>query len=84
MESDPVNHPPHYTTGPPHSACGQPIECIDITRHMSFNLGNVIKYVWRAGQKGDKVQDLQKALWYIQDEIEMIQLEEGGGVDATS
>lgn len=64
--SDPVNHPPHYKNHP------SGIECIEITRHMNFNLGNAIKYIWRAGEKGSPIQDLEKAVWYIRDEIERI------------
>lgn len=60
---DPVNHPPHYKSHP------SGVECIQITRHMNFNLGNAIKYIWRAGEKGNAVQDLQKAIWYLNDEI---------------
>jgi len=63
---DPVNHPPHYTNHP------SGIECIEITRHMNFNLGNVVKYIWRSGLKGDEdipIQDLEKAAWYLNDEI---------------
>lgn len=66
---DLVNHPPHYADGPMHSACGDPIECIDVTRHMGFNLGNVVKYIWRAGKKGQLLEDLRKARWYLDDEI---------------
>lgn len=63
---DPVNHPEHYTTHP------SGIECIEITRHMNFNLGNAMKYIWRAGLKSGSsdIVDLEKAIWYIQDEIE--------------
>jgi hypothetical protein len=60
---DAVNHPTHYTVHP------SGIECIDITEHMNFCTGNAIKYIWRAGQKGDPIQDLEKALWYIRREI---------------
>jgi len=60
---DPVNHPKHYTSHP------SGIECIQITRHMGFNLGNAVKYIWRADLKAG-VEDLEKALWYIKDEIE--------------
>lgn len=63
--NDLVNHPPHYTRHP------SGVECITITRHMNFNLGNVIKYVWRADLKNDAVQDLQKALFYLQDELNL-------------
>ncbi|OAV09287.1 hypothetical protein AO377_1204 [Moraxella catarrhalis] len=66
---DPVNHPSHYTSDP------SGIECIQITRHRNFNIGNAIKYLWRAGLKdgNSDIQDLQKAVWYIQDEIERLQ-----------
>lgn len=63
-ESDPVNHPAHYTSHP------SGIECIQITEHMGFNLGNAMKYVWRADLKGDAIDDLKKAAWYINREIE--------------
>lgn len=59
---DPVNHPKHYTSHP------SGIECIEITRHMGFNIGNAIKYLWRADLKNGN-EDLEKALWYIQDEL---------------
>lgn len=67
--TDMVNHPPHYTSHP------SGIETIQVTRHMTFNLGNAMKYIWRAGIKDpDKtVQDLEKAIFYIQDEIKRIQ-----------
>lgn len=65
--SDPVNHPAHYTG----HASG--IECIKITEHFNFCTGNAIKYLWRAGQKGDAVQDLRKAIWYIEREISRLQ-----------
>lgn len=61
--TDPVNHPEHYTAHP------SGVECIEITEHMGFNLGNAIKYIWRADLKGQSIQDLQKAVWYIQREI---------------
>jgi len=46
------------------------IECIDVVEHMGFNLGNAIKYIWRADEKGAAVEDLRKAAWYIQREID--------------
>jgi len=55
---DPVNHPPHYTSHP------SGVECIDVTEHMSFCAGNAVKYLWRAGQKGDAAEDCEKAAWY--------------------
>ncbi|WP_370516377.1 DUF3310 domain-containing protein [Herbaspirillum sp. CAH-3] len=61
--SDNVNNPKHYTSHP------SGVECIQITRHMSFNLGNVIKYLWRADGKGAALEDLKKARWYLDDEI---------------
>lgn len=61
---DPVNHPKHYTDHP------SGIECIQITEHMGFNLGNAMKYIWRADLKHNAVEDLQKAVWYINREIE--------------
>ena len=61
---DPVNHPAHYTKHP------SGIECIQITEHMGFNLGNAVKYVWRADLKGDAIEDLKKARWYIEREIQ--------------
>lgn len=65
MTPDPVNHPPHYNNVPG-------IECIDVAEHFSFTRGNAIKYLWRAGEKGDLVQDLKKAIWYIQREIDTV------------
>jgi hypothetical protein len=64
--ADPVNHPSHYTDGVPG------IECIDVVEHFSFCRGNAIKYLWRAGAKGDLVVDLRKAAWYIQREIDSL------------
>lgn len=62
--ADPVNHPKHYTSHP------SGVECIDITEHYNFNLGNAIKYVWRAGIKSESpIEDLKKAAWYINREI---------------
>ena len=61
---DQVNNPRHYTSHP------SGIDCIKITEHMGFNLGNAIKYVWRSDLKNDAIEDLNKAIWYIQREIE--------------
>lgn len=58
MVNDPVNKPKHYTSHP------SGIEHIQITEHMSFCLGNAIKYIWRADTKGKSIEDLQKAIWY--------------------
>lgn len=61
-----VNHPKHY--------CDHPsgVECITITEHMNFNLGNAIKYLWRAGLKGNEKEDMLKAKWYIQRELDRL------------
>ena len=77
---DEVNHPSHYTWLK--DLCG--IEVIDITRHMDFNLGNSIKYILRSGHKKEEgytdkqktVEDLKKAVWYIEDEIKMLENKE--------
>ena len=58
--TDLINHPPHYASHP-----YLPGECIDYTRHMGFVRGNAFKYLWRSGAKDDTVQDLEKALWYL-------------------
>ena len=63
-----VYHPPHYKAHP------SGVECIQITEHMSFCLGNAMKYIWRAGIKtDDPVHDLSKAVWYINREISKIE-----------
>lgn len=61
--ADPVTHPAHYTAHP------SGVECIQIVEHMSFCLGNVVKYVWRADLKGDALEDLRKARFYLDREI---------------
>ena len=63
---DNVNHPKHYTSHP------SGVECIEITEHFNFCIGNAIKYLWRAGLKGEQVEDLRKARWYIDREIARI------------
>jgi hypothetical protein len=66
---DQVNNPLHYTSDP------SGIECIEITRHRNFNIGNAFKYLWRAGLKDEKktIQDLEKAIFYIKDEINRLE-----------
>lgn len=66
LDNDPVNHPSHYTSHP------SGVECIQVTEHMSFNVGNAIKYLWRAGMKGAQLQDLEKARWYVDREIQRL------------
>jgi hypothetical protein len=68
MEFDSVNHPKHYNNSKAECECGRQIECIEVTRHLNFNIGNAIKYLWRYKDKNG-VEDLQKAIWYIQDQI---------------
>ena len=63
-QPDPVNNPNHYCSHP------SGIECIQITEHMGFNLGNALKYIWRCDLKRDAVEDLRKAMWYINRELE--------------
>lgn len=71
---DNVNHPSHYTSHP------SGVECIDITEHYDFCVGNAIKYLWRAGLKQDadkteldkELEDLQKAKWYIDRKIKLL------------
>lgn len=66
---DMVNHPRHYTSDP------SGVECIDIVRHRTYNIGNAIKYLWRAGLKDQSrhIEDLKKAIFYIQNEIERLE-----------
>lgn len=63
VKEDMVSHPSHYTSHP------SGIECIQITEHMGFCIGNAIKYLWRADLKQDPIEDLEKAKWYIEREI---------------
>lgn len=67
---DPVNHPSHYSWLK--EVCG--IEVIDITRHLDFDLGNAIKYILRAGRKDKSktIEDLEKAIFYINDRIKLL------------
>lgn len=74
-DHDAVNHPKHYTSGPARCACGEPVECIQIAQWHSFAVGNVIKYLWRAGLKpgADALEDHRKALWYLSREVERLE-----------
>jgi len=76
--SDPVNHPQHYTSHP------SGVECITVTEHMGFNLGNAVKYIWRADLKDNAMEDLDKAEWYIRREKQRRArlAEQKGGDDA--
>ena len=74
MNNDNVNHPSHYTQHP------SGVECITITRHYCFSIGNAIKYLWRADLKVDcnsspvekEIEDLKKAIWYINDRVKQL------------
>lgn len=67
LDADKVNHPKHYNSHP------SGIECIQVTEYMGFNLGNAVKYIWRADLKGDRLEDLKKAEFYVKREIQRIQ-----------
>jgi hypothetical protein len=64
QQKETIHQPVHYTSSP------SGVECIQITEHMNFCLGNVVKYIWRAGLKGQELEDLRKAAWYLSREIE--------------
>mgnify|MGYP001565599913 CR=1 FL=1 len=65
--ADAVNHPTHYNSHP------SGVEAIEIVEHFNFNVGNAIKYLWRAGLKGNALEDLHKAVWYVQREIRRLE-----------
>ena len=77
MSKENVNHPEWYNNHP------SGVECIEVARHYCFSIGNAIKYLWRAGLKKDaalsnkekEVEDLKKAVWYINDRIKELELE---------
>jgi len=62
--SDPVNHPDHYNWLP------NGLEVIDITENLNFCMGNAVKYILRADHKGKPIEDLQKAVWYLNRELD--------------
>lgn len=62
-EPDLINEPPHYRKHP------SGVECIEVTEHFDFCLGNAIKYIWRSDHKGNQLADLQKARFYLDREI---------------
>jgi len=66
-DEDPVNHPKHYKSHP------SGIEIIQITEHMNFCLGNVVKYIMRCEHKGKMLEDLRKAKWYLDREIARVE-----------
>jgi hypothetical protein len=71
---DPVNHPKYYTAHP------SGVECIQITEHLNFCLGNAVKYIWRAGEKDQEkeIEDLEKGAWYLSREIQKRKKEKSG------
>ena len=78
MSKENVNHPEWYNGHP------SGIECIEIARYYNFAIGNAIKYLWRAGLKKDasmsdrqkEIEDLEKAVWYINDRIQQLKNEQ--------
>ena len=64
IQNDAVNHPAHYNRHP------SGVEAIQVTEHFNFCIGNAIKYLWRCDEKGKALEDLKKAAWYIEREIE--------------
>lgn len=69
-EFDAVNKPKHYNTHP------SGVECIQVTEHMNFNVGNAVKYLWRyEGKNG--LEDLKKAAWYVNREIKRMEKQDG-------
>lgn len=69
MVTESVNHPKHY------GGEGSEYEAIKVIEawHLDFHLGNVAKYINRSGKKGNEVEDLKKALWYLQRKIDMLE-----------
>lgn len=65
--NDPISHPAHYTRFP--------VEVIELTEHLNFCRGNAVKYIARAGHKdpSKEIEDLEKALWYIEREIQRLE-----------
>lgn len=66
MRKETVNHPDHYNANP------SGVECITVVEHMSFNVGNAVKYLWRHADKDSALEDLRKAAWYVNREIERL------------
>lgn len=72
-EFDTVNKPKHYNSHP------SGVQCIEVTEHHNFNVGNAIKYLWRSELKNG-LEDLKKAQWYINREIERLEKKENKGL----
>ena len=85
-EKESVNHPKHYNSHP------SGVECIDIIRHYCYDIGAAIKYLWRAGLKTEEgmtdrdkeIEDLRKAIWYINDRIRQLQTESNSDASGNS
>lgn len=75
-KTDNINHPPHYNNHP------SGVECIEIVEYFPFCVGNAIKYLWRAGLKGDALEDLRKARWMIEREIQRLERMNGISTDS--
>ena len=67
VASSSVHHPSHYNQSP------SGVECLTVVRHMNYNLGTAMAYIWRSPHKGEQIQDLQKAICHLQDEITRLQ-----------
>ena len=72
-EPDNVNHPAHYTSPIPD------IECIDVAKNLDFCTGNAIKYIWRHQFKGEPIEDLNKAIWYLRKRVKMYEDQKSSG-----
>ncbi len=71
---DNVNNPSHYNSaGAKCLDCGRPIECIDVIENLVCNRANAVKYIWRMDHKGKPVEDLKKAIWYLEREVRRLQ-----------
>jgi len=72
-----VHHPAHYNRHP------SGVECIDLVEQLPFNLGNAVKYMWRAGLKEPErsVEDLKKCIWYLERELQRTSANEARGRD---
>lgn len=65
--TDPVNHPSHYNASP------SGVECADVIGHMPGWQSHAMKYLWRAGLKGDEATDLRKSIWWIQFRLKQLE-----------
>ena len=82
--ADPIHNPPHYQAVCHCPNCGHPIEAISITERFGFCLGNTLKYILRAGKKGDRLTDLDKSRWYLDRQIAAEKARRAAGTDSTA